>query len=335
MLLKSFTSSNRLLSVPRPSSRKVAGLTPSSKCRANASEDGRSLLGDIPYTAVSAISSIGLLETSYLTQVKLFGAPLVCPSNGCEEILSSSYSYIFGLPLSLFGMLTYGGVAALAAWASQKREEVHQDSGPLELADKGLMAGASVLASCSAVLIYILKTEFYGESCSWCYLSASLSSTLFILVIGGLLGSKRLRAAAMPGAGAFVLGLAVLFTGFADVGQSNAEISELAYYKPDVTSESSKRAISLAQRLKDSGAKMYGAFWCSHCFDQKQTFGKKAMTDFPYVECFPTGWRRGERIADVCEAAGVRAFPTWVINGRTVEGDLSLDALEQELGMPP
>lgn len=35
-----------------------------------------------------------------------------------------------------------------------------------------------------------------------------------------------------------------------------------------------------------------------------------------------------------CEEAGVRAFPTWNINGRAIEGELTLDALEKELGTP-
>lgn len=34
---------------------------------------------------------------------------------------------------------------------------------------------------------------------------------------------------------------------------------------------------------------MYGAFWCSHCYDQKQAFGAEAMAAFPYVECYPEG----------------------------------------------
>ena len=37
---------------------------------------------------------------------------------------------------------------------------------------------------------------------------------------------------------------------------------------------------------------MYGAFWCSHCYDQKDDFGAQAMADFPYVECFPEGWQK-------------------------------------------
>ena len=31
---------------------------------------------------------------------------------------------------------------------------------------------------------------------------------------------------------------------------------------------------NLAQCLTDKGAKFYGAFWCSHCQEQKAEFGK-------------------------------------------------------------
>ncbi len=40
---------------------------------------------------------------------------------------------------------------------------------------------------------------------------------------------------------------------------------------------------------------------------------------------------QGTKVIDACDAAGVRAFPTWVINGKVVEGQLTLDALEAEL----
>lgn len=36
-------------------------------------------------------------------------------------------------------------------------------------------------------------------------------------------------------------------------------------------------------------AKMYGAFWCSHCYDQKQAFGKEAYARINYIECAPDG----------------------------------------------
>jgi hypothetical protein len=40
---------------------------------------------------------------------------------------------------------------------------------------------------------------------------------------------------------------------------------------------------------------------------------------------------QGVKIADACEAAGVKAFPTWVINGATTEGQLELSQLEAML----
>ena len=62
--------------------------------------------------------------------------------------------------------------------------------------------------------------------------------------------------------------------------------------EPAITSESSPQAVQLAKKLAAAGAKMYGAFWCSHCYDQKDDFGAQAMADFPYVECFPEGWQK-------------------------------------------
>jgi hypothetical protein len=37
---------------------------------------------------------------------------------------------------------------------------------------------------------------------------------------------------------------------------------------------------------------------------------------------------QGVKIAPACEAAGVKAFPTWVINGNITEGQLDLNGLE-------
>lgn len=32
--------------------------------------------------------------------------------------------------------------------------------------------------------------------------------------------------------------------------------------------------------------------YCSHCYGQKEAFGAEAMASFPYVECYPNGWRK-------------------------------------------
>jgi hypothetical protein len=43
----------------------------------------------------------------------------------------------------------------------------------------------------------------------------------------------------------------------------------------------------------------------SHCYDQKQEFGAAAMAEFPYVECFPQGWKKVGTARRCCVAAAV------------------------------
>ena len=75
-----------------------------------------------------------------------------------------------------------------------------------------------------------------------------------------------------------------------------------ALQSPAVNTESTDRGQQLAKRLKDAGAKMYGAFWCSHCHEQKEAFGAQAMKDFPYVECYPDGFHKVLVAQDHCHA---------------------------------
>jgi hypothetical protein len=107
--------------------------------------------------------------------------------------------------------------------------------------------------------------------------------------------------------------------------------SEIPFSEPVVTNDSPSGAEVLASSLRDKGAKMYGAFWCSHCFQQKQAFGKDAAASLPYVECYPDGYKGPQSINRACTDADVQGFPTWVINGRKVEGDWPLAYLEAVL----
>lgn len=64
---------------------------------------------------------------------------------------------------------------------------------------------------------------------------------------------------------------------------------------------------NLALCLKDKGAIFYGAFWCSHCQDQKSAFGRSAKL-LPYVECSTPD---GKGQLPVCDDAGIKSYPTW------------------------
>jgi hypothetical protein len=97
-----------------------------------------------------------------------------------------------------------------------------------------------------------------------------------------------------------------------------------AYYRKPVSTLD-----GFAKCVAKSGAKMYGAWWCPHCADQKELFGY-TFQYVNYVECSPKGQRTEN---DTCKQAGIKNFPTWQFSdGIRVEGMLHLQALGEKTG---
>jgi hypothetical protein len=81
-----------------------------------------------------------------------------------------------------------------------------------------------------------------------------------------------------------------------------------------------------AKCLKNNGATFYGAFWCSHCQNQKKEFGVSAKY-LPYVECSTPD---GQGQTQICKDAGVSTYPTWQFGQSTttrITGEISLEQL--------
>lgn len=68
--------------------------------------------------------------------------------------------------------------------------------------------------------------------------------------------------------------------------------------------------------LKDKGAIFYGAFWCPHCRDQKDLFGKSSRL-LPYVECSTPD---GNSQMPACNEKGIKSYPTWYFPTTTPAG---------------
>ena len=85
---------------------------------------------------------------------------------------------------------------------------------------------------------------------------------------------------------------------------------------------SSPDQIALVEHLRRQGVVFYGAFWCQHCFKQKVLFGQEAGNSLPYVEC-----AKDAAGAQACSAAGVMAYPTWVMGNERRVGVQSLQEL--------
>ena len=86
---------------------------------------------------------------------------------------------------------------------------------------------------------------------------------------------------------------------------------------------------AFAQCLATKQAKMYGLYWCPHCLEQKEMFGK-SFQYVPYVECAIKG---SSEITPECKVAGVKLFPSWQFGiDAPKEGVLSMERLSEKTG---
>src|SRR3989344_1806668 len=92
-------------------------------------------------------------------------------------------------------------------------------------------------------------------------------------------------------------------------------------------------ATQLAQCLTDKGVKMYGAYWCPHCANQKALVGEDVFNEeVDYVECAIPGQDQRAQ-TQVCRDAGIEGYPTWIFtDGTRLQGEQSLEKLAQQAG---
>src|SRR5580700_10118447 len=102
----------------------------------------------------------------------------------------------------------------------------------------------------------------------------------------------------------------------------------LAYY---VDNRSQHKHDAFARCLTERGAKMYGAWWCPHCVEQKEKFGA-SFEYVPYVECGIKGDLHGR--SQACRDANIEHYPTWQFppTGERVERIFSLQELSDRTG---
>jgi hypothetical protein len=104
----------------------------------------------------------------------------------------------------------------------------------------------------------------------------------------------------------------------------------LAYYQYH---RSTHKHDAFARCLTDRGVKMYGAYWCPHCVEQKEKFDA-SFEYAPYVECGIKGETRGQ--AQVCKDENIKQYPTWQFppTGERVVRVFSLEELSDRTGCP-
>jgi uncharacterized membrane protein len=264
---------------------------------------GRPLLRPAPNWPLLVLAIIGMGLTAYLTFTAWKGQALAgCPvGSGCDVVLNSDWSKLFGLPTSFWGFLNYLSLAGMA-WIK------HADT---QWKWAWVLSLFGVLYSFYLTSISIFELN---ATCPYCLTSLGLMT-----VILGITAYQRpddmprfswrpWLVKTLAGGAVVVLALHLHYAGIwgRSLGPEDPKLR------------------ALAEHLAKTDAKFYGASWCPHCTQQKTIFGSSASR-LPYIECSPAGPKGPE--ATVCKTLNIRTYPTWIINGQRREGVLSPEDL--------
>lgn len=283
---------------------------------------------------MAGVASLGALETGYLTLTKLSGGQVLCPTNGqCASVLNGAWASIpyTNIPLSLMGFFAYATVAALAI-------------GPVLFGDEDdstnrilLLVMTTAMGTFSTFLMTLLFT-YLQQSCPFCLASATFSWTLAASAwLGGAIPETRVRLALKSSLATFATVTAATAIFFVSVtgGPVTTASSDpyLAFDETDggprrppaIIADSTDRSLQIARELKTMDSRMFGAYWCPHCFDQKETLGQEAFTIVDYIECGENGYNAQPKL---CNSKKLPGYPTWEIAGQLYPGEKTLDDLE-------
>lgn len=293
---------------------------------------------------IGAVGSVGALECAYITYSKLFQPDVLtnglCSTGGCTDVLTGPFSQLGPIPLTAPAFLIYGAVAALALWPltlqdPEKRATAEETTRPY------ILISGTVLATFSAYLVSLLIFQLQAF-CPYCVLSAACSFTIAAVAWAGRAVADQAKAAVL-GACSFLItglgsGLLYYYTASGVLGApppalaaETMVVREAAapaplMAPPAVTAASTPEALALAADLKALDARMFGAYWCSHCYNQKQAFGKEAFGKLEYVECSKKGL---DNQAALCQKRDLPGYPTWEIDGELYPGERDLASLRE------
>ena len=297
---------------------------------------------------MASIASLGVIETGYLTVTKLQGgATPFCGVDGdCNDILNGPYSYIpfTEIPLSAMGLLAYLSVLGL----SLSPLLVSNETSINDNQNRVLLTAITTAMGTFSVFLMTLLFGILQKECPFCEFSAACSIILAMLAwIGGCLPENS-KSGAQTSATAFLTSTVTAILLFVS-GDSTADAmvngilssssstttttlladagdTQKLMAPPPISTDSSTRAMTLANDLKSLDARMYGAYWCSHCYDQKETLGKQAFSKLEYIECSKDGVNSQNKL---CKSKEVPGYPTWEINGKLYPGEQALEELEE------
>ncbi|HLE15093.1 MAG TPA: vitamin K epoxide reductase family protein [Anaerolineales bacterium] len=125
----------------------------------------------------------GLIDSAYLTWIKLTGQYAICgPVGDCESVNSSPYAEIAGIPIALLGAGAYFLIIVLLVL--EPRAEIWAEYGPL------VVFGVSLVGVLYSAYLTYLEIAVIRAFCPYCVVSAIVLLLLLIISSVRLMGER-------------------------------------------------------------------------------------------------------------------------------------------------
>ena len=128
------------------------------------------------------LGAAGFADATYLTVKHFLGTPLPCSIiKGCEQVTTSQFATIYGIPVALLGSLYYLTILVLAVIYFDSRK-------PAALK---LLAYLTPIGFLASLWFVYLQIFIIGAICLYCMVSATTSTLLFIFGITHLIKTRK------------------------------------------------------------------------------------------------------------------------------------------------
>jgi uncharacterized membrane protein len=133
--------------------------------------------------------AVGFIDAAYLTAKHFLGTPVACSLlKGCEQVTTSQYAAIFGVPIAILGVFYYLIIIALSAAYLDSRK----------LLFLKLIAYLTPFGFLASLRFVYLQIFIIKAICLYCMVSAATSALLFIFGIIFLKQNKKINNGFAP-----------------------------------------------------------------------------------------------------------------------------------------
>lgn len=130
---------------------------------------------------LAGLSALGAAISGYLTWVHYSGALALCTgAGGCEQVQSSRYAVVAGVPVAALGLALYSTLLGLSLWQARAGAAAAQI---VSLALFGLALAGTLF---SAYLTY-LELFVIRAICPWCVASAAVVTAILALAVANII----------------------------------------------------------------------------------------------------------------------------------------------------